>query len=122
MASEPDLLGDRVASTLSREHGDDYWRRLIVMNGDAWLRIADEASEETQDLYGGRLSLLRVPALFIYGSRDPRTEPGEIEAVRDQLPNAMFHIIEGGGHGPYSESSSAAECNRAAAEFMRFIT
>lgn len=122
MAAEPDLLGDRVASTLSREHGDDYWRKLIVMNGDAWLRIADESSAEKQDLYDGRLSLLRVPALFIHGSRDPRTEPGELEAVRDQLPEATFHIIEDGGHSPHSESSSAAECNRVAAEFLRSIT
>ena len=122
MAAEPDLLGDRVASTLSREHGDDYWRKLIVMNGDAWLRIADEASAEKQDLYDGRLSLLRVPALFIHGSRDPRTEPGEIEAVRDQLPDATFHIIESGGHSPHSESSSAAECNRVAGEFLQSIT
>jgi pimeloyl-ACP methyl ester carboxylesterase len=39
MAGDPGLLGERVATTLAREHGEDYWRRLIVMNGSAWLRI-----------------------------------------------------------------------------------
>src|SRR5205807_9232609 len=83
IASSPHPPGVRAAEIHSREHGDDYWRRLIVMNGDAWLRIADEASEETQDLYGGRLSLLRLPALFLYCSLTPRPKPGESEAVRE---------------------------------------
>ena len=121
MAGDPSLLGDRVAMTLAREHGDDYWRKVIVMNGDAWLRIAYEAIAEKQDLYDGRLSLLRVPTLFIHGSRDPRTEPGEMEAVRDQLPDALIHFIEGGGHSPHSESASAEECNRISRGFLETI-
>lgn len=121
MAGDPALLGERVAATLSSEHGDDYWRKLIVTNGDAWLRIADEASHPEQDIYDGRLSELRVPVLFVHGSRDPRTEPGEMEAVRDQLPTARIELIEGGGHSPHSESASAAECNRIASEFLDLI-
>jgi pimeloyl-ACP methyl ester carboxylesterase len=121
MAGDPNLLGDRTGTALSREHGEDYWHKLIVMNGNAWLRIADEATEITQDLYAGKLSRLRVPALFIHGSRDPRTEPGEMQAVRDQLPDARIHIVEGGGHSPHSESASAAECSRIASQFLRSI-
>jgi pimeloyl-ACP methyl ester carboxylesterase len=121
MAGDPALLGERIGTTLSREHGEDYWHKLIVMNGDAWLRIADEASHAEQDLYDGKLFELRVPTLFIHGSRDPRTEPGEMQAVRDQLPNARIEIIEGGGHSPHSESASAAECNRRAIEFLESI-
>src|SRR5882724_2058971 len=97
MAGDPGLLGERVATTLAREHGEDYWRELIVMNGSAWLRIADEATHEKQDLYDGKLAQLQVPTLFIHGSRDPRTEPGEIDAVRDQAANARIEILEGGG-------------------------
>lgn len=121
MAGDPALLGERIATTLSNEHGEDYWRKLIVMNGDAWLRIADEAALAGQDLYGGKLSELRVPTLFIHGSRDPRTEPGEMQAVRDQLPNARIEIIEGGGHSPHSEGASAEECNRIARVFLEPI-
>jgi pimeloyl-ACP methyl ester carboxylesterase len=121
MAGDPGLLGERVATTLAGEHGEDYWRRLIVMNGSAWLRIADEATHEKQDLYDGKLSQLQVPTLFIHGSRDPRTEPGEIDAVRDQAASARIEILEGGGHSPHSESASAAECNRVAGEFLASI-
>jgi pimeloyl-ACP methyl ester carboxylesterase len=121
MADDPHLLGERVASTLAREHGEDYWRKLIVINGNAWLGIADEATHAKHDLYGGKLSDLRVPTLFIHGSRDPRTEPGELDAVRAQLPDARIEIIEGGGHSPHSESASAAESNRVASEFLALI-
>lgn len=121
MAGDPGLLGERVADTLAREHGEDYWRKLIVINGNAWLRIADEATHAGHDLYDGKLSKLRAPALFIHGSRDPRTEPGELDAVRAQLPNAKIAIIEGGGHSPHSESASAAESNRVASEFLASI-
>lgn len=118
MAGDPSLLGERVAMTLSSEHGEDYWRKLIVMNGDAWLRMADEATRSDQDIYDGKLCELEVPTLFIHGSRDPRTEPGEMQSVRDQLPNARIEIIEGGGHSPHSESAAAAECNRIARDFL----
>jgi pimeloyl-ACP methyl ester carboxylesterase len=121
MAGDPGLLGERVATTLASEHGEDYWRKLIVMNGEAWLRLADEAPHDEQDLYDGKLGELRVPALFVHGSRDPRTEPGEMEAVRDRLPNARIEFIEGGGHSPHSESASAADCNRVVAEFLESI-
>ena len=121
MAGDPSLLGERVGTTLSSEHGEDYWRKLIVMNGEAWLRIADEAVQAGQDLYDGELADLRVPTLFIHGSRDPRTEPGEMQEVRDQLPNAQIEIIEGGGHSPHSESASARECNRRVTAFLESV-
>jgi pimeloyl-ACP methyl ester carboxylesterase len=121
MAGDPALLGERVAATLSSEHGEGYWRKLIVINGEAWLRLADEAAHDAQDLYDGRLSQLQVPTLFVHGSRDPRTEPGEMEAVRDQLPNARIEIIDGGGHSPHSESGSVERCNRAVGEFLESI-
>jgi len=118
MAGDPALLGERVTTTLARDHGENYWRKLIVMNGAAWLKIADESTHPKQDLYDGKLGNLRVPSLFLHGSRDPRTEPGEMNAVRDQLPAARIEIIEGGGHSPHSESAAYAECNRLAREFL----
>ena len=84
MMRDPDRLGERVTSVLASEHGDG-WRDLIRTNGDAWLRIADDPSAAADDLYGGRLADLRVPTLVIHGARDPRTEPGELEAIREAL-------------------------------------
>jgi pimeloyl-ACP methyl ester carboxylesterase len=118
MADDPDLLGERVATRLSSDHGEDYWRKLIVINGRAWLSIAEETTYPGQDLYSGKLSELHVPTLFIHGSRDPRTEPGEMDAVRGELPNARIEIMEGGGHSPHSESVVAEDCNRTVKRFL----
>jgi pimeloyl-ACP methyl ester carboxylesterase len=84
MMRDPDGLGDRVTGVLALEHGD-AWRDLIRTNGDAWLRIATDSSAPTADLYAGRLAELRVPTLVIHGARDPRTEPGELDAMRGAL-------------------------------------
>lgn len=122
MAKSPDMLGERVTRLLSEQHGEDYWHDLIMINGYAWLHIAEASLHDKHDLYDGRLAELRVPTLFIHGSRDPRTEPGELDAVRKELPQARMHIIEGGGHTPHAESASFEESNRAAGEFLREIT
>jgi pimeloyl-ACP methyl ester carboxylesterase len=118
MSGDPSGLGERVCGVLSTEHGDDYWQKLIINNGDAWLQLADESTDPKHDLYDGKLSELAVPTLFIHGSRDSRTEPGELEAVRRELPAARFEILDGAGHSPHSSSWSAQECTRAAADFL----
>jgi pimeloyl-ACP methyl ester carboxylesterase len=119
MTENPDLLGERVCAALIRDHGEEDWRELILMNGTAWLRLAEESSDAAQDLYDGRLHELRVPTLFIHGDGDPRTEPGELDAVRRQLPDARMEIIREAGHSPHSQRSVAAEVNRLAGEFLR---
>jgi pimeloyl-ACP methyl ester carboxylesterase len=121
MAVNPLDLGERVCATLERDHGPGYWQSLIVSNGRAWLGLADQSTDSKHDLYDGKLSELRISTLFIHGSRDPRTEPGEIQAVRRELPGARFAIIEGGGHSPHSSNSTAHECTRVALEFMKSI-
>jgi len=121
MAGAPSDLGDRVTNTLARDHGDDYWTKIIVLNGTAWLGLADEATSDEHDLYDGALALLAVPTLFIHGSRDPRTEPGELEAVKSQLSSARFEIIEGGGHSPHSSDSTSNDCTKAAKGFLNTL-
>lgn len=121
MARNPEGLGERVGDALRRDHGEDYWRELILMNGTAWLRLAEESGDAAHDLYDGRLGELRVPTLFIHGDSDPRTEPGELEAVRRQLPGAQMAIIGNAGHSPHSQSSAATEVNRIAGEFLRAV-
>jgi len=121
MAENPQTFGERVCATLARDHGEDYWQELIVNNGRAWLRIAEESSHPKQDLYDGQLSELSAPATFIHGSDDPRTEPGELDGVRQQLKHAQVNIIQGGAHAPHSQRSVAAECNKIAGDFLREI-
>lgn len=117
MMRNPDGLGERVTGVLAREHGDG-WRDLIRTNGDAWLRIATDPSAPTADLYGGRLGELRVPTLVIHGARDPRTEPGELEAMRAAMGPARFEILDEGGHSPHSERATADEVTRLVRDFV----
>jgi len=117
MMRDPDGLGDRVAGVLAHEHGVS-WRDVIRINGVAWRRIADERSTPDEDLYGGRLSELRVPTLVVHGAKDPRTEPGELEALRARLSRARFAIIAEGGHSPHSERLTADEVTEVARRFL----
>lgn len=143
MALAPNSFGTGVAQVLANEHGEPYWRQLLRSEGQAWLDLARSAGPQREpqlsvlgwgdgcrDLYDGRLSELRVPTLIVHGARDPRAEPGELDAVRSELslqqakdgldpaPASCIHIIENGGHSPHSEEASAAECGRAVREAL----
>ena len=123
MMDNPDGLGERVTGVLAREHGD-LWRDLIRTNGDAWRRIANDSAAPAADLYGGRLSDLGVPTLVIHGARDPRTEPGELEAMNDALSRDTralrhFAVLPEGGHAPHSERATADEVTGLAERFLR---
>jgi pimeloyl-ACP methyl ester carboxylesterase len=120
MMDNPDGLGERVTGTLAREHGD-AWRDLIRINGVAWLRIADERATPDADLYGGRLSQLRLPTLIVHGARDPRTEPGELDAIRAALPHARVVVLPDGGHSPHSERLGSDAVTRAADAYLSEI-
>ena len=114
MISDPDSVGGRTREALARDHGDD-WRQVLEQNATAWLRLGQSGEG---DLYDGRLSELAVPALLIDGGRDPRIEPGDPEAIRRELSQAEFHVIEGAGHGSHSEPNFAGRCVRIADEWL----
>jgi pimeloyl-ACP methyl ester carboxylesterase len=112
MVLAPQSFGEKVGRVLASEHGEPYWRQLMRSEGQTWLDIARSASHAGRDLYDGRLSELTIPTLFVHGARDSRTEPGELDAMRRELPAGCMHIIENGGHCPHSEEPSAAEFGR----------
>jgi pimeloyl-ACP methyl ester carboxylesterase len=113
MANDPDAFGARVTNKLEADLGP-AWRNIIRADGRAWLDIARTPG----DLYGGRLRDIRVPTLVLHGSDDPRTEPGELDMLRGQVPHAEIHIIKGGQHSPHSERDHAATCTRIVAELL----
>jgi len=114
MDQDPDGFGPRVTERLAADHGD-RWRDVLRMGGRAWLSIAATPGD---DFWGGRLRELRVPALVLHGADDPRTEPGELERLRE-VPAASIQLIPGGGHSPHSERGAAAAATVAAAAFLR---
>jgi pimeloyl-ACP methyl ester carboxylesterase len=117
MLQNPASLGAGVIAALERDHGQ-RWPRVLELNARAWLRIADEASSDHEDLYGGRLHELAIPLLVVHGARDPRTEPGELDALRAALPPAaQFAILDAAGHSPHSEQATADEVTRLGEHF-----
>ena len=121
MEADPDSFGERVCAILARDHGEDYWRTVMRCGGRAWAEIARTAHLPERDLFGQRLAQLKPPTILIHGSEDPRTEPGELDRVKQVLPGVPVHLIAGGGHSPHSERGAAAECNRIAGQFLREV-
>jgi pimeloyl-ACP methyl ester carboxylesterase len=113
MRDDPDRFGPRVASVLAREQGEE-WRAWIRANGEAWLRLAARGG----DLYDGRLPELRVPALVVHGARDPRTEPGELDAIHAAVPGAEIVLLPDGAHSPHSECDTAEAVTGAVARWL----
>ena len=118
MANDPDAFGERVTRKLAAEHGEDYWRTIIGADGRAWLDIAATPDD---DLYEGRLHELRVPMLVVHGTDDPRTEPGELDRIRREVPGARIEMLPGGGHSPHDARASAARCTALVAEFISSV-
>jgi pimeloyl-ACP methyl ester carboxylesterase len=125
MRHTPQRFGEGVVETLRRDHGE-RWRAVVAADGDAWLRIADEAASEDADLYDGLLPGLKVPVLLVHGIRDPRTEPGEVDALcaalnqrSDELrTRSRVVLLPDGSHSPHSERVTAAVVTSAAREFL----
>jgi pimeloyl-ACP methyl ester carboxylesterase len=118
MRNDPDAFGERVTRRLAADHGEDYWRTIIRAGGQAWLDIAATPDE---DFYERRLHELRVPLLVVHGADDPRTEPGELDRIRREVPAARIEMIEGGGHSPHSARGTAAQVTAIVADFVRSL-
>jgi pimeloyl-ACP methyl ester carboxylesterase len=124
----PESLGPISSALLERDHGAD-WPRIIERHSRAWCEIADQAQAATEDFYGGQLCAIDVPVLMIHGARDPRTEPGEIDALRQSVMIAeqrrhrgnVVRVLPDGGHSPHSERSTADEVTRIAQTFLSGI-
>ena len=118
-AAHPEDLSEETRKVLGEDHGEAYWQTVMRRNCGAWFRIADQVVRPDEDLYDGRLGELRVPALFLHGSLDPRTEPGEMDRVREAFPRATMRFIAAGKHSPHSEEDAWRECNDSAREFLQ---
>lgn len=114
-AAAPERFGPAVAQALEADHGA-AWREVVGHGARAWLRIIAAGRERGGDLYDGRLGEVRAPVLLLHGARDPRTEPGELEAARRALPSARLALLDT-GHSPHTGGAAAA-ATAAAVEFL----
>jgi len=117
-ASNPRKFGTALVAAMAQEHGEDYWEYLLTVHGRAWLDILDTCQDPALDLYSGRIGELRPPALLIHGSRDPRTEPGELDRLRQQTTTLELALFNGAQHSPHSESEFADAVTRTVAGFL----
>jgi len=113
---EPERFGPAVVEALRRDHGES-WRDVVGAGGRAWLAIIEEGRRGRRDLFEGRLDEVRAPVLLLHGSRDPRTEPGEIEAALAALPGARLEMLDA-GHCPHASERTGPACTRLAEEFL----
>ena len=120
LANHPEALGESLCRKLAAEHGKEYWKTIISNQGKAWLGIADKSKHPGDDLYGGTLNRLLIPTLFIHGKHDPRTEPGELDAINRAVPKSDMRILDA-YHSPHSEVSTADLTTRIACEFLAEI-
>lgn len=118
-AACPEDLGEETKKLLAEDHGETRWPTVLRRNCATWFRLADLVQRPEEDLYDDCLGALAVPALFLHGSLDPRTEPGEMERVRRALPRATMKFIANGKHSPHSEEVAFEECNAIAREFLQ---
>lgn len=117
-AAHPEDLGEETKSLLAKDHGATQWPEVLRRNCTAWFRLADQVQKPDENLYDGELGKLEVPTLFLHGALDPRTEPGEMERVRGELPHASMKLVANGKHSPHSEEAAFEECNEIAREFL----
>jgi pimeloyl-ACP methyl ester carboxylesterase len=118
-AAQPEDLGEETKKLLAQDHGDSEWPTVLRRNCTAWFRIADQVTRAEEDLYDGQLGKLAVSTLFVHGSLDPRTEPGEMELVRRAVPRATMKFVSNGKHSPHSEEAAFEESNTISGEFLR---
>jgi pimeloyl-ACP methyl ester carboxylesterase len=118
-AAHPEDLGEETKKLLAQDHGETRWPAVLRRNCNVWFRLADEVQRPDEDLYDERLGELAVPALFLHGSVDPRTEPGEMELVRRAVERATMKFVANGKHSPHSEEAAFGECNTIAREFLQ---
>jgi pimeloyl-ACP methyl ester carboxylesterase len=112
----PERFGPAVLEALRRDHGKG-WRGAVAAGGRAWLSIIAEGRGGRPDLYQGRFGEIGAPTLLLHGSRDPRTEPGELEAARRALPAAQVALLDA-SHCPHASERTGAEATRLAVEFL----
>ncbi len=111
-SAHPEDLPEKTQRLLAKDHGELHWQMVVRRNCRAWLRIDEECVRPDGDLYDGRFGELKVPTMFLHGRFDPRTEPGELERARKELPLATMLLVEEGKHSPHSEKAAYEECNR----------
>jgi uncharacterized protein len=87
-------MGGRMASMLAADRGPEFPARALVFFG-----YPLHPPGRPDRLRDAHLSRIRIPMIFIQGSRDALARLDLIEALVERLqPLARLHVVEGGDH------------------------
>ena len=115
-------MGGRMASMLAAKQGTKFAGAALVFFG-----YPLHAPGRTDDLRDAHLSGIRVPMLFIQGSRDSLARLDLMQALVKRLALARLHVVTGGDHSfrvagvKRSDQESGRALAEIAIEFIREI-
>ena len=90
-------MGGRIATHLAAAAGSDAAAGGI--NGLVLLGYPLHPPGKSDQLRAAHLAKIRVPMLFVQGSRDPFGTPAELQPVLDGLAaDVTLHVVENGDH------------------------
>jgi hypothetical protein len=116
-------MGGRMASMLAATQGERFPGAALVFLGYP-LHVPGNADR----LRDAHLPQIRIPMLFIQGTRDPLARLDLVEAVVERLhPLARLHVVAGGDHSfrvkgvKRSDRENGQGVGRIAADYIREI-
>jgi len=97
---------DEAMVVLRAVHGPDFQSPQWVIDalierasGSPMLRLTEVAESQIED----RLGEIQIPATLIWGAHDGVLPRDYAEALRQALPNATLHVLEGAAHIPHMQ-------------------
>jgi predicted alpha/beta-hydrolase family hydrolase len=116
-------MGGRIASMLAATQGESFRGAALV-----FLGYPLHAAGNTERLRDAHFPRIRVPMLFIQGTRDPLARLDLVEALVERLhPLARLHVVAGGDHSfrvkgvKRSDPENGQGVGRIAADYIREI-
>lgn len=92
------LLKEANVQPFSPDFADMFWHEFDYGTQRAILKLYRHADPPVLDEFGQDLSLIRAPALVVWGAQDPYIPTSFAQAYADALPNATARVVEGAGH------------------------
>ena len=113
-------MGGRIATHLAAAAGRDAPAHGI--NGLVLLGYPLHPPGKPDQLRAAHLEKIRVPMLFVQGSRDPFGTPAELQPVLERLgPHATLHVVENGDHSLAPSRKGAASVDQTYSDLQDLI-
>ena len=96
-------MGGRIASQVAAAGGFDPAPAALIFFGYPLHPPGKPAQRRD-----AHLPKIKVPMLFLHGTRDPFGTPDEMTTLAASLPSSKLHIVDGGDHSLVASKRAAA--------------